>query len=398
LNVVAVCALCFAAACVRAGDQVPIAALCLLAALHAKRLVEEVVQCLQRSWSLGFGAYFFQVETAVDWAFLLTGAAGIAMLAASPDAAIAEPKLKACTALMCAQSWLRLLYSLRSLRAVGPRLLPIFRAVRDTGVFCLVMLCSLAAATHAYYVIGVRDKPEHLYAALMQVVRLGIFADFDLIEFEGLDTQYVQEGDKMSAWVPEDPEPSADYFAVHTLFYVIGIGIAVVLMNLYIGVLSQNQDLYQEMSTSLFLRSRAMMIMNFHARPWRGLMRTALGCWGGSCFAICCGGVASSKPLFGAAAAAAAAVKRSRPRWLWVIKREKPSVDQMRSLRSAFNAALEEKVARVLQEQAQRSTALEDKVDTVAAALQDQAQAISKLTQLVKGAQKERRRRGGKDS
>ena len=39
-------------------------------------------------------------------------------------------------------------------------------------------------------------------------VRLGIFGDFDLFEFEGLDTTYKPNGEE---WEPVDPDPGPDY-------------------------------------------------------------------------------------------------------------------------------------------------------------------------------------------
>eukprot|EP00438_Fugacium_kawagutii_P007732 Skav217320 [mRNA] locus=scaffold3163:350028:352888:+ [translate_table: standard] len=47
------------------------------------------------------------------------------------------------------------------------------------------------------------------------------------------------------------------YNAVHTLFYCIGIGITILLMNLLIGVLGSNYDLYQDRAPELFNRARA---------------------------------------------------------------------------------------------------------------------------------------------
>ena len=53
-----------------------------------------------------------------------------------------------------------------------------------------------------------REEPTPVYAALMQVVRLGIFGDFDLFEFEGLDTTYKPNGEE---WEPVDPDPGPNY-------------------------------------------------------------------------------------------------------------------------------------------------------------------------------------------
>ena len=57
----------------------------------------------------------------------------------------------------------------------------------------------------------------------------------------------------------------------HVLFYVTGIGITVLLMNLLIGVLGNNFELYQDQSEVLFQRARAKMLLELQVRPWRHL-------------------------------------------------------------------------------------------------------------------------------
>ena len=93
-------------------------------------------------------------------------------------------------AAFAAFSSLQLLYSLRGETWMGPRLLPSVSAIQDTVAFFLLMVICLSASAHSYYNLQIRDEPNPTYAAVMQVVRvrLAIFGDFDLFEFEGLDT------------------------------------------------------------------------------------------------------------------------------------------------------------------------------------------------------------------
>eukprot|EP00913_Durusdinium_trenchii_P022581 g21208.t1 len=134
----------------------------------------------------------------------------------------------------------------------------------------IVLLCHrtcILAATHAYYNLQLREEPIPTYGAFLQVMRLGIFGDFDLFEFEGVDPTYkLGEGEE---WEPQDPEPGATFVWAHALFYFTGIGIAILLMNLLIGVLGQNFELYQDQSAMLFQRARAKMLLELQARPWR---------------------------------------------------------------------------------------------------------------------------------
>ena len=177
-------------------------------------------------------------------------------------------------AMFCAVSWLRLLYCLRGETWMGPRLLPILSAIKDTFAFFMLMCICLAAATHAYYNLGVRDEPTPTYAAFMQVIRLGIFGDFDMFEFEGLDPTYtLKEDDIDQIWEPQDPIPGPDYVWVHALFYAIGLGITVLLMNVLIGVLGANYERYEDRAVGQFFRARVNMLVEMQSRPLRNVAK-----------------------------------------------------------------------------------------------------------------------------
>ena len=172
-------------------------------------------------------------------------------------------------AVFCAMGWLKALYSLRGESFMGPRLLPILAALKDTFAFFFLTGVCLAAAAHAYYNLELRDEPSPMYAAVMQVVRLGLFGDFDLFEFEGLDPTLRRKNDTDELELePEDPEPGSHYVSAHALFYFTGFGITILLMNVLIAVLGQNFELYQERSEILFQRARAKMLLQLQGRPW----------------------------------------------------------------------------------------------------------------------------------
>ena len=98
-------------------------------------------------------------------------------------------------------------------------------------------------------------------------VRLGVFGDFDLFEFEGLDPIYRQTAYNVQELEPIDPDPGSDYVWVHMLFYIVGLGITVLLMNVLIGVLSANYELYEDQSAVLFLRARVKILVELQTRP-----------------------------------------------------------------------------------------------------------------------------------
>lgn len=207
-----------------------------IAVLHVKKTLDELYQLLQHCVkSAADKGSYINFDNAADVLYIVTGWLALVRQLSADPGDLEKPWM----AVFSALSWLKLLYSLRGETWMGPRLLPILSAIKDTFAFFLLMTICLAAATHAYYNLQVRQEPVPTYAAVMQVVRLGIFGDFDLFEFEGLDPTYKLKDDgSKQEWEPNDPSPGPDYLWVHALFYITGVGITVLLMNVLIGVLS----------------------------------------------------------------------------------------------------------------------------------------------------------------
>ena len=240
--------------------------------LHLKKSWDEsvqvlphLVQCLKCSANQ---RSYMTFDNVADALYLVGG-----WLAIARQLLIGSDELeKPCMAVFAAAAWLRLLYSLRAETWMGPRLLPILSAVKDTFAFFLLMVICIASAAHAYYNLQLREEPTPTYAALMQEVRLGVFGDFDLFEFEGLDPTYRLKDDgndteSQNEWEPIDPSPGPDYVYVHVLFYMAGVGITVLLMNVFIGVLSSNYERYEAQSVSQFFRARVKMLVELQGRP-----------------------------------------------------------------------------------------------------------------------------------
>ena len=218
--------------------------LSLAAILHIKKTFDEILQVSMHFWQLRWTVRsYINFDNIADIWYIVSGWLAICRQLVVFPSSLEKPWM----AMFCALSWLRLLYSLRGETWMGPRLLPILSAIKDTFAFFVLMCICLAAAAHAYYNLGVRDEPTPTYAAFMQVIRLGIFGDFDMFEFEGLDPTYaLKEDDIDQIWEPQDPVPGPDYVWVHALFYTIGLGITVLLMNVLIGVLGADYERYED--------------------------------------------------------------------------------------------------------------------------------------------------------
>ena len=270
--------LCWASYGFRHGFALSTPSLYVVAALHLKKSLDESVQVL---WHLvqrlkrspndlpnTNQSSYMTFDNAADALYLVGGWLAIARQLSIGSDELEKPWM----AVFAAAAWLRLLYSLRAETWMGPRLLPILSAVKDTFAFFLLMVICIASASHAYYNLQLREEPTPTYAALMQVVRLGIFGDFDLFEFEGLDSTYRLKDDgndneSQNEWEPIDPSPGPDYVYVHVLFYMTGVGITVLLMNVLIGVLSSNYERYEAQSVGQFFRVRVKMLVELQGRP-----------------------------------------------------------------------------------------------------------------------------------
>eukprot|EP00913_Durusdinium_trenchii_P017465 g16412.t2 len=118
---------------------------------------------------------------------------------------------------------------------------------------------------------GVSAVPPELLATAAKSLAALRQAPLQLMEateqFEGLDPTYKMNEE--AQWEPQDPDPGPDYVWAHALFYFIGVGITILLMNLLVGVLGQNFELYEEQSAILFYRARAKMLLELQARPWK---------------------------------------------------------------------------------------------------------------------------------
>ena len=265
--------LCWASYGFRHGFALSTPSLYVVAALHLKKSFDESVQALRcLKWWANQSSYM-TFDNAADVLYLVGGWLAIARQLSIGSDELEKPWMAA----FAAAAWLRLLYSLRAETWMGPRLLPILSAVKDTLAFFLLMVICIASAAHGYYNLQLREEPTPTYAALMQVVRLGIFGDFDLFEFEGLDSTYRLKDDgndneSQNEWEPIDPSPGPDYVYVHVLFYMTGVGITVLLMNMLIGVLSSNYERYEAQSVGQFFRARVKMLVELRGRPLGRIM------------------------------------------------------------------------------------------------------------------------------
>jgi len=144
-------------------------------------------------------------------------------------------------------------------------------AIVDTATFILMVVLCIFAATNAYYVLGTHlDVPFPFYAALSQVFQHGVLAASNLHDFAGVDgtwtwAQSVTNSTDTNLLTMEyqEPEHGFDHLGVQLLFYTLSVSMSVILMNLLIGVLGQNYEIYENLSKPLFIRERARLLFEY---------------------------------------------------------------------------------------------------------------------------------------
>ncbi|CAE7317427.1 hypothetical protein AK812_SmicGene21255 [Symbiodinium microadriaticum] len=283
LNILNVMMLCITSLNYHGPDFIapPETVIVVLAALHLKETAEWLFECLRGFYGslsrlkqcmqgrrVKAAPVFTSGDFLLDTVYCITGHIVICKQLGILD--LGDTGAKRWIAFFSGMAWLRMLYSMRGEKWLGPRLLPILAAIKDTAAFFFITTVCVFALAHAYYQLSLRAE-DHFpaYMSLIQTFRLGILGDFDLFELEGKDVEYerVADGDS-ERWVPQDPEPGKDYIYVHLMFFVASIGLAVLLMNIFIAVLGQNLELFQDQAAQLFARSRAKMLLEHHQRPW----------------------------------------------------------------------------------------------------------------------------------
>ena len=261
----------------------------LQALLVGKKIVEEACQFLAVVYStcaacepgpfgfIGFWQhllsselfeYLLSIRTVTDWASLGLSVAGVLRLQYFDG----HPLSRTLVGIYYLMVWYAGLYAMRgmSLWRFNERFLPILQAMRKTGTFFFVLGVSLLAASHAYFTVGRMERiPDNpMYRAFERTFRLGFLGDFDLDQLMLEDTIYKQENDALT---PQDPTLKHEHVPVHLFFYFAALVLTIVEMNLFIGILSNNFDIYIQKARGLTAKEKAHLVLHFRNLPWTWL-------------------------------------------------------------------------------------------------------------------------------
>lgn len=157
--------------------------------------------------------------------------------------------------------WARFLVSLRQLKSVGLRILPIMDTMWDVGPFLFVLSVYFLGAVNMLYALGNHTSVD----AFLVIYRLVVLGDVHLGELE--------TGSALSSFrmlpdgrLQQEGTPLTDYrYVVRCLMLVVSFLMGVSMMNLFVAMLCVSYSAAAERAPLAFERSRAHIVLDQYA-------------------------------------------------------------------------------------------------------------------------------------
>ncbi|CAK9046488.1 Uncharacterized protein SCF082_LOCUS26161, partial [Durusdinium trenchii] len=142
--------------------------------------------------------------------------------------------------------WIHFIVALFQYESVGRNIVPVIHAVRqpESLFYMIFLLLALMASCHAYAVYPIEENVgswNESFNAVLKIFRLEFLGDFDLNEMEGLDDEIhgTIKNNTISAEMDEQKYNSKYHQGIRTQFVFLSLGITLVAMNTYIGLLGE---------------------------------------------------------------------------------------------------------------------------------------------------------------
>jgi len=225
--------------------------------LWIRNIFNEIMQMVGLAMMSHFReVYCSEVGNVMDIIRLVLTGFGIVMIIAADHYGVADDMnwYRIFLAVVMFLLWLKVLYCQRGFDSMGMYMLPILVAVRSTWNFILVMIWPAIGFANCYFMLNV--YPE-FFRAVTLVYRMGFVGDFDVEEVEDIDPEYVPKEDGDGTLEVDDPKWTT-YHAVFIIFtFVVTLSFAIVMMNIFIGVVGEAYNTAYSNRTRIFLHNRA---------------------------------------------------------------------------------------------------------------------------------------------
>lgn len=210
-------------------------------------------------------------------------------------------------ALIIGCKWFQFCISVLASEFFGLTVLPAFYAMTspESVRFLVFHILVLVSVTHAYYSLPLgSDDYEadttHLFGMLfvsfVRMFRLCVLGDFDLWELEGVDpvvnfTEGMIEGvaalDEPADIYQSGGDKQPIHGAIRGFFMIAVIFTAVMMMNMYIGILGKEYDNFSDKKVQMYAHQKAKFTVRYllRRRFWMQLSQKICCCpglWGGN--------------------------------------------------------------------------------------------------------------------
>lgn len=236
--------------------------------------------------------YLTSLETWADWTRIALSFTMIVWLLADEtvwdDPSVEFRSLMALTALF---RWVRVLSCLRAYELIGPNLEAIFAACQSVGAFLVVVFFMMCGFIHSYKALGLGT----FGISMVHIYRLGFLADLE-----------------PDVW-NNAPDPQRLY-ATKALLIMVGLVMTVVMMNIFIGILSESYQSAFRTQHRMFLLTQARVGLKWYVKS---LARASLYDWFcRRCCCCCCSCCRRSTRVHNASP-----TQRLGPNYLWYCRR-----------------------------------------------------------------------------
>jgi len=192
-------------------------------------------------WQWGWSRDYMSRHRALGWIKLMLSSLLLFQFAARRTAAHRDED-RALLALLGCMKWVTLLYGCRGFQhwKIGLRILPVLAALSEVASFLMVMIFFFGASYSASYALTDAKMSE-------------IVTNTYRMQFTGeLEESLFLSGESGPVW-----------FYEHIAYFVFGFLIMAAMANIFIGIMSNAFDYYQDKVTALFVRSRASMGLDY---------------------------------------------------------------------------------------------------------------------------------------
>ncbi|CAJ1396263.1 unnamed protein product [Effrenium voratum] len=252
-------AILFATLTVSLGQQQPVSGVLLVAAgvLVTTNLIKQLL-LMQGMFVLGkFRLYWATVQNYVDWCRIGLSYSVLGLSYAQWAAPSAELSVLLAVAVLF--RWADVVTSFRGYQWVGEKVLPIERALMSSRMFAGIVWVACCAFTNAYIALRLSGS-DRLFDSFFVIYRLGFLSDLE-----------------HSVWNGGSQDPQKDLAAA--LGIVTALIMTVVMMNIFIGVLSESYSQAYRNRHLSFQRERARIAFAHSVR------NRAYDAWRSTC---CC--------------------------------------------------------------------------------------------------------------